>query len=75
MFGYYALRCSVANNFWVNLNPNALYWKLFFDFVSEMKKIELEFVSSDFDIKIPFNDKINKKKTHKRSNFIKKFRL
>jgi hypothetical protein len=41
MFGYYAIRCWECDLFWTGLNRNTPYWSILRDFVSQMKKSEL----------------------------------
>ena len=40
MFGYYAIRCWESDNFWSGVNRGSIYWKLFEDFIIQMKDIE-----------------------------------
>jgi hypothetical protein len=43
MFGYYAIRCWESTNFWNDVNRDSIYWRVFADFVAEMKKLETGF--------------------------------
>ncbi|HEV3458257.1 MAG TPA: hypothetical protein VHG32_16985 [Thermoanaerobaculia bacterium] len=40
MFGYYAIRCSESNHFWVDVSRESIYWSLFRDFVQSMTERE-----------------------------------
>ena len=40
MFGYYAIRCWDSQNFWVSVNKDSLYWRVFKEFVEEAKQFE-----------------------------------
>lgn len=40
MFSYYAIRCADSTDFWHDINKEAIYWKTFIDFVSQMRSIE-----------------------------------
>jgi hypothetical protein len=48
MFGYYAIRCWESKHFWKDVNRESIYWKLFRNFVIEMKDFENDF---EFSIK------------------------
>jgi hypothetical protein len=43
MFGYYAIKCWDSKNFWNTANRDSIYWKLFKNFVIEMKDVEINF--------------------------------
>jgi hypothetical protein len=46
MFGYYAIRCFESSYFWSNVEKNSIWWSLFINFASEMKRIEDSFTFS-----------------------------
>ena len=43
MFGYYAIQCWKSENFWDNINRESIYWRVFRDFVEQMKEVERSF--------------------------------
>jgi hypothetical protein len=43
MFAYYAIRCWESKYFWIDVNKNSIYWRLFKEFVMTMKKIEKKY--------------------------------
>lgn len=43
MFGSYVIACYQCDHFWVNLDKNDKYWKLFNDFAVQMKYVEQHF--------------------------------
>lgn len=47
MFAYYAVRCWESNHFWQGpgLERDAPYWRLFRQFVAQMKEVETSFLS------------------------------
>ena len=40
MLAYYAIRCWENDLFWKEINRDCVYWRLFKDFVLQMKEIE-----------------------------------
>jgi hypothetical protein len=40
MLGYYAIRCNESKTFWTGVNKDAVYWCVFNQFASEMKRYE-----------------------------------
>ena len=40
MFGYYAIRCNKSKNYWSGLNREQVLWSLFFDFASDMERLQ-----------------------------------
>ncbi len=49
MLGYYAIRCWDSNNFWVSVNKESLYWRVFKEFVEEAKEFEINNTSFTTD--------------------------
>lgn len=43
MFGSYVIACYESDDFWVNLERDDMYWRLFNDFALQMKEVEQHF--------------------------------
>lgn len=52
MFAYYARICWENDNFWHEINRNSTYWRVFREFVMQMKELE------DKNMTIPTNTKL-----------------
>jgi len=52
MFAYYAELCWDSDSFWHDINRNSMYWRVFREFVEQMKDLENK------NLTIPSNDKI-----------------
>jgi hypothetical protein len=51
MFAYYSIRCWESDHFWNKMNRDSAYWRLFKDFVCQMKKIEKALMEKPYSIK------------------------
>ncbi len=54
MFGYLAIACWNSEDFWSNLNRDAIYWRVFRQFVDEMKTVEAEQILTPSNKKLKF---------------------
>jgi len=52
MFGYYAIRCWESEYFWMNVNRESVYWKVFRRFYEQMKQIETSFQYNDKEFRL-----------------------
>ncbi len=52
MFSYYAKLCWESNDFWHDINRDSIYWRVFKEFVEEMRELERK------NLTIPLNEKI-----------------
>ena len=40
LFAYFAMRCEENKHFWDGLDKDTIFWRPFFEFVEEMRKVE-----------------------------------
>ncbi len=52
MFGYYSLKCWENDLFWIGIERESHYWRVFREFVKKMEKLEKK------ETQIPLNESI-----------------
>lgn len=54
MFAYYAKLCWTSDNFWHDINRNSMYWRVFREFVEQMKELEEKKMTIPTNTKLRF---------------------